>query len=320
MLQENSRQCGAFSDGERVHGLSISRIKLLAVDSWRTLFRFKSFFMLIFLIFWADRLLRPLIESRTAGLKAIDFSRMTADLSQQLFVNLPAMLEHLFANPRIFLALAALFLFKQVISLWPSNDMRYMHRRERKGFGLLGAMLALSWRQVAWDALALGTIFCVAGLWMLVAFIACRMLWMNNGASFWGWLFLLWSAMIVPLVFAGFSFSSKLAVIRHGGVKERLCLLLLIYGNYRMLVPVWSFFTLRLILEALFVAVIPGAILLTLNTPWLRVLLAGVLATPVYAFLKMISFKFFLYAYSRFDLIRKEYDAYFGNGFRLQGR
>ncbi len=301
---------------ENRHGFfSIRRIGFLAVDSWKTLFRFKSFFMLIFFIFWADRLLRPLVKSRTAGLKTMDLPRWTADwtadLPQQLFVNLPAMFEKLLINPHTLLILAALFLFKQVISLWPSNDMRRMHRRERKGFGLWQAMLALSWRQVAWDALALGMIFCIAGIWILIAFFVCRMAWIKTDASSWGLIFFSWSGMIAPLVFAGFSFSSKLAVIRHGGVREKLRLLMMIYFNRQMAVPVWSFFTLRFVLETLLVAVIPGLILLTLTIPWLRVLLAGLLATPVYAFLKMISFKFFLDTYRRFDLVRDEYKAHF---------
>jgi hypothetical protein len=59
------------------------------------------------------------------------------------------------------------------------------------------------------------------------------------------------------------------------------------------------------------VGAIPAYILMTLDNFILRILLAALLATPVYSYLKMASFKFFLVLYERFALVKQEYDSYY---------
>ena len=73
----------------------------------------------------------------------------------------------------------------------------------------------------------------------------------------------------------------------------------------------WVFFSARILLETLFVAAIPLGVILFIDHFWVRMPLAAVSATPVYAYLKMASFKFFLFTYGRFHLVREEYREYF---------
>ena len=55
----------------------------------------------------------------------------------------------------------------------------------------------------------------------------------------------------------------------------------------------------------------PAIAILFMDNFWIRMLIAALSATPVYAYLKMASFKFFLFTYSRFPLVREEYQTYF---------
>jgi len=73
----------------------------------------------------------------------------------------------------------------------------------------------------------------------------------------------------------------------------------------------WVFFLVRILAEILFVLAIPAIAILFMDNFWLRVLIAAFSATPVYAYLKMASFKFFLFTYSRFPLVSEEYQAYY---------
>ena len=115
----------------------------------------------------------------------------------------------------------------------------------------------------------------------------------------------------LPLVLAGFSYSSKLAVISAGSFRQKLALFFNLFHNPAVLGPSWIFFTIRIILESLFVVALPTAILLYVKSYWLRILAATFLATPVYSYLKMASFKFFLEIYRPYPLVRAEYADYY---------
>jgi hypothetical protein len=290
------------------------RLGALSLESVRMLFRFKSFFLLIFVIAWVDRGVRPLVEQRAAGMRLSHLKTWTADLPERVFVQLPDQLVAMIFDPRAVLILAGLFFLKQVISLWPSNDMRRMHRQERGRFGLWQSLLALSWRQVLWDAVALGSLMAFTGVWLLAAWAICRTGWVMTGSRLWLAAMAGLAGLGMPQLLAGFSFSSKLAVVQRGRFAEKLALFFKIFSDVTVAIPVWGFFALRIILESVFVGAIPGVILLAMATPWLRILLAGLLATPAYAFLKMISFKFFLETYGRFDLVRGEYADFYARG------
>ena len=110
---------------------------------------------------------------------------------------------------------------------------------------------------------------------------------------------------------AGFSFSSKLAAITRGRFGEKLSLFFKIFTDRRLFGICWLFFLARIVVETLFVAAIPAGAILFIDHFWLRMPLAALSATPVHAYLKMASFKFCLYDYGRFDLVRREYPVYF---------
>jgi len=59
------------------------------------------------------------------------------------------------------------------------------------------------------------------------------------------------------------------------------------------------------------VAIIPAGAILLIDSFWPRIAVAALSATPVYAYLKMASFKFFLEAYHGYDLVRQEYHRYY---------
>jgi hypothetical protein len=290
------------------------RLGALSWDSLRTLFRFKSFFLLVFVVIWADRGLRPFIKKHTSEFNLAGLKDWTIDLPHKIFEQLPAKLLGALVNPKTFLILIILFLIKQMISLWPSNDMRRMHRRERGNFGLWESMLALTWRQMLWDATALGSLAGIMGAWVLTALGACRIGWLKTASPVFLIIFIGLAGMVVPLLLAGFSFSSKLAILQKGKFNEKLGLYFKIFTDLDLGMRVWSFFTLRVLFETTFVVLIPGLILVYMTNPWLRILLASLLATPVYAFLKMISFKFFLDTYGRFDLVYAEYESHYRHG------
>ncbi|MGD9369677.1 MAG: hypothetical protein PVH87_28455, partial [Desulfobacteraceae bacterium] len=213
--------------------------------------------------------------------------------------------------PRVLAIAAGLFLLKQVISLWPSSDMRRMHRKERGRFGVMEALAALRWHQVAWDALAVGWVCGLMAVWLGLAYLAGWGCWMNTASPACLLITIGMAAAAFPLAMAGFSYSSKLAVIRRGTFGSRFRLFLDLFINWRLLWTSWLFFSARIVAEAVFVAIIPAGAMLLIDSFWLRIAVAALSATPVYAYLKMASFKFFLEVYRPYDLVRQEYSRYY---------
>jgi len=289
-------------------------LRILTVHSVKDLLRYKSFFLLIFLLLLADRIIHRFVKSPDKGFAlphGYSLGRQTADF---VFSQLPEKLFQWLFTPRVIAIAAGLFLLKQVISLWPSSDMRRMHRKERGRFGVFEALTALRWYQVVWDALAVGTLCCVLGVWSVLAYLLGLGLW-RHGMALPGLLSAAGMALsALPLAMAGFSYSSKLAVIRNGTFLGRFKLFLYLFTHWRVLWTSWLFFALRIILEAIFVAIIPAGALLLIDSFWLRMMTATLSATPVYSYLKMASFKFFLEVFGVYPLVRREYDNYYLEG------
>jgi hypothetical protein len=286
-------------------------LRILLLDSVKDLFKYKSFLFLIFFLILADRGLKRFVHVDSAALALPDLESLGAATASYVFETLPGVMLGLLSDYRTFLLAGALFLLKQLISMWPSSDMRRMHRRERGAFGLLTALLAIRRDQILWDALAVGTICVLLGLWTLLGYLAASALWRVWPRT--GCLLLLAAqvSLFLPLVLAGFSYSSKLAVISRGSFPEKLGLFLRLFRTPGVTGPSWLFFTVRIGLESLFVVALPAAILLYVDLFWLRILAATLLATPVYSYLKMASFKFFLEIYRPYPLVRQEYASYY---------
>ena len=286
-------------------------IRILTVHSTRDLFKYKSFFLLIFLLIAADRLLHRYVSVDGLNIQPGEIIRMGEAAAQFVFTVLPDRVADLLFDYRTILVIAGMFLMKQIISLWPSSDMRRMHRSERKGFGIFGSLLALRWRQVLWDATAVGSVCMVGGLWMLAWFMVCQALWQRFTGLVWLLLWVVAAMAVAPVVMAGFSYSSKIAVISRGRFFEKLGLFFKLFKDPGLFWPSWIFFSVRISLEFIFVVAIPGFAILFIPVAWLRILVAGVSATVVYSYLKMATFKFFLQLYRKFPQVQQEYASYY---------
>lgn len=286
-------------------------LRVLIVHSLSDLFKHKSFFLLIFILILADRVLKLLKNIYHLNLKLPAFWRMGADSAAYVFFQLPGVVLKLLGDYRLFVLLAALFIMKQIISLWPSSDMRRMHRQERGSFGILASLGAIRWGQILWDAMAVSTLCLVAGGWCLVWFLLSRLGWKYYPSKIWLLTLALCIGAIFPMILAGFSYSSKLAVISRGKFTEKLNLFYKLFISRRIACWSWLFYAARMVVEVVFVAAIPAYILLTIDNFIFRILLAALLATPVYSYLKMASFKFFLVVYESFPLVKQEYGTYY---------
>lgn len=286
-------------------------LRTLTVHSTKDLLKYKSFVLLIFFLIYADRVIHRFVKTPGKGFNwqvSHDISRQTAEF---VFGPLPDKLLQWLLEPRVLAIAAGLFMFKQVISLWPSLDMRRMHRRERGRFGVMEALATLRWHQVAWDALAVSWVCTLTAIWIALAYLAGWGLWPHIGAAAGLLLTGFLAAAAFPVAMAGFSYSSKLAVIRQSSFSSRFRLFLELFLNWRLLWTSWLFFCARIVCEAVFVAIIPAGAILLIDSFWLRIAVAALSATPVYAFLKMASFKFFLSAYDGYDLVQQEYRQYY---------
>jgi len=285
-----------------------SLLSILTLESLRDLFRHRSFVVLIFLVLAADRTLHHFASPESIK-GMLDLSRWQQQLPQLLFVQLPELIGRWIFNPWILVVLAGLFLFKQVVSLWPSSSLRGWHRQTEKA-GLLQSLFGLRLAQFSWDLLALMILSSFLVIWSLLHFAWCRAWWLAGGASMPAWIYLTLLGLAWPLILAGLSYSSKLAVLQGGSFRERFGLFFKLFYQPRVLLGSWLFYTCRLVLEILFVAVIPLGALLYLDNLVLRTLIACLSMTPSYSYLKMASFKFFLYIYSPYPLIQEEFRDY----------
>jgi hypothetical protein len=274
--------------------------------------------LLIFLLILADRTLKKVVPKDGGQIHWPGFSRLTEESARYVFQNLPHDLWHLITDYRTLIVLAGLFLLKQLISLWPSSDMRRMHRNERGVFGIFTSLVAIRWEQVLWDAIAVSSICGFFAVWSAFGYAIAKVLWQMQPATILLMVPAAFVAVFLPLGMAGFSFSSKLAVLSRGTFAEKLDLFLRLVYSRQVLLPSWIFFSVRLGFELIFVVLIPLIVLYTVNNFWIRILTATLLATPVYSYLKMASFKFFLEVYRPFALVRQEFNSYYRSESQLK--
>jgi len=288
-------------------------IQMLLINSAKDLFKYKSFFLLIFVLMLLDRLLKKIVPVGGPAIQMPKLQQLTQASAQYVFERLPHDVWTLLTDYRTFLVLSGLFLLKQLISLWPSSDMRRMHRSERGAFGLLGSLAVIRWEQVLWDAIAVGTICGCFVLWLGMGFTITWLLWQTTPAAHLLPILLAYGSLFLPMAMAGFSFSSKLAVISKGRFGEKLGLYFQLFLSKKVFWWSWIFFALRLMIELVFVVILPLIILLVVDVYWVRIPLATLIATPVYSYLKMVSFKFFLEIYGSFSLVHQEFRDYYAD-------
>ena len=286
-------------------------LQILLFNSAKDLFKYKSFFLLIFVLMLLDRFLKKVVKVDRSALDTSQIKQLTLESARYVFELLPLDIWRLLTDYRTFIILVGLFLLKQLISLWPSSDMRRMHRSERGAFGLLGSLAVIRWEQVIWDAIAVGSICGLYALWSILGYFVTQLIWQSTQTMLALIVLGLYVALFAPLAMAGFSFSSKLAVISKGSFGQKLGLYFKLFHSKQVLWPAWLFFTLRLVVEVIFVFILPLIVLLVVESFWIRLTMATLIATPVYSYLKMISFKFFLEIYGPFPLVNQEYRQYF---------
>ena len=283
-------------------------LSILTLESAKDLIKHRSFILLIFLILAADRLLRHFVDLSELK-KSLSFSAWQQQLPQIVFVDLPKLVGEWLFTPAAIGLLAGLFLFKQVVSLWPSSSLRRWHDTQ-KDHGVFSALFSLRTTQFLWDLTALTMLIGITLGWGLLHFAWCYAWWQKSGSVLPAWSFVGMLVMVWPVIMAGLSYSSKLAVLQNGTYNDKFGLYLQLFKSPRIFFGSWLFFLARIILESLFVAIIPLGALIYLDNVLLRTLLACASITPSYSYLKMASFKFFLFIYSPYPLIQLEFKDY----------
>jgi len=285
--------------------------KILVVHSVKDLLRYKSFLLLVAVLIAADRLFQHYVRPEQSPLKLPPVSEIGNAWAAWVFQDAPKLVWNLATDGRGLLALAGLFAVKELISLWPSSDMRRMHRGERGRSGILGALAVLRLDQVAWDATASAILAGFGLLWAALAYVPTRVLWLQTGWV--GWLVICgaWIALASPAVLAGLSYSSKLALVSKGRFGEKLRLFLRLFTDWPLFWQSWVFCVARLLVEGVFALLIPLAAFATLDSFVLRIVIASVFAAPAYSYVKMASFKFFLEVYKPFPLVYDEFRDYY---------
>lgn len=285
-------------------------LEILTVDSVRDLFRNRSFFLLIFIIILLDRFLTLYVQIDRSSLNLDYIRQLGLQAAPYLFEEFPGVIWNWVTDWRTLGIVGSLFLLKQLISMWPSSDMRKMHREEQGGFRIWESLRYLRWYQFLWDAVAVGSICLVVGTWNLVAFFICRWGWFHLPSTLWLVVLGGLAFLSAPIGMAGFSYSSKLAVLSAGAFQDRLALFFKLLSDWGVFWKSWAFYFVRIVLEVTFVAIIPAGVILTVDNVVLRIALSGLSATPVYSFVKMASFKFFLEIYRPYPLVQQEYQKY----------
>ena len=285
-------------------------LNILVIDSIRELIRYKSFFLLVALLILFDRLLRHYsakIQFQFDRGNLLDYQW----LAVWTYETLPGGMIGMLLNWKLWAVAMGLFFFKQLTSMWPSSDMRLMHRKEGGTFRIFNSLRSIQGAQILWDALAISTVGVIGLIWSGTGYLM----------GWWNWYEwrhpaallppLLMAGIFWPVGMAGFSYSSKLAVLRRSGFEEKRRLFFCLFLKPRVMLMSWIFFLFRILISLIFVLIVPIGVLLSVENLPLRILLASLSAAPAYSYVKMATFKFFLEVYRPYPEIRREYPEYF---------
>ena len=182
-------------------------LNILVIDSIRELIRYKSFFLLVALLILLDRLLRHYsakIQFQFDRGNLLDYQW----LAIWTYETLPGEMMGMLLNWKLWAVAMGLFFFKQLTSMWPSSDMRLMHRNEGGTFRIFNSLRSIQGAQILWDALAISTVGVIGLIWSGTGYLM----------GWWNWyewrhpaaLFppLLMGGIFWPVGMAGFSNSS----------------------------------------------------------------------------------------------------------------
>ena len=139
-------------------------LNILVIDSIRELIRYKSFFLLVALLILLDRLLRiysAKIQFQFYRGNLLDYQW----LAIWTYETLPGEIMGMLLNWKLWAVAMGLFFFKQLTSMWPSSDMRLMHRKEGGPFRIINSLRSIQGAQILWDALAISTVGVIGLIW-----------------------------------------------------------------------------------------------------------------------------------------------------------
>lgn len=288
-------------------------LRMLIVQPVESLLRFKSFFLLMFLVTLGDHMVKHVKFLYHLNLILPRFWRIEPKNSAYMLFQMPGLVVKRMGSGDLFLILAGLFLLRQMLLLWPSSDLRRMHRAEREPFGLAGALKSITWKSVLFHISGLSAAWIITGLWCLGWFWINRFFWRHYQSGLWLWSLFFTIILILPLLSAALSYSSRLAVNSEGTFTEKFKLLCKLFTGWRIMAGSWLFFTLRFILRAIFVVAVPIYILVAVEKGPLKIFLLTLLTTPVSAYLETVSFKIFLAFYKDYPIIWQEYEIDYRN-------
>ena len=284
---------------------------LLVLSPIKDLFKYKSFLLIILIIILADKLmniyLKPYLSFDNTNFTGSTFY----DVSCYIFETLPLLLWQYLKDIRTQFVLNLLFVSKQIISMWPTSDMRLMHRGERKQAWIFKSLIYLKWHQVAFN-MSMDLIFVIVGVcWEILSFYISYRLWKLTNSPLSLILLLFLIVLIIPIIFAGFSFSSNISIMSDCNYYKKFKIFFEVFINIKLLWRIWILFMLRAVIEIVFVIAIPFYAILFIDNYWMRILIASLSATPSHSFVKLMSFKFFLDIYQQNSEVYNEFPSYY---------
>ena len=234
-----------------------------------------------------------------------------SNFSLWLFEDFPFEILELIYEWKLWVFALVVFLFKQITSMWPSSDMRLIHREEGGNFRIIKSLININFMQIVWDAFAILTVGVLGILFFVFGYFLGFFFWRltENPIS----VVPIFIVLIIfwPIGMAGFSFSSKIAVLKNITFLKKEILYLKLFYKPRIFIMSWIFFNIRIILSLIFVLIIPVSSLVYIENFIAKILISTISALPVYSYVKMATFKFFLEVYLVYPEIKNEYLDYF---------
>lgn len=285
--------------------------RILVFESVGDLFKHNTFLVLVLFLMLLDKGVEKIMPDKGNSFDIKAFTGSFPEFSNYLFISIPEKILLILNDYRFFLVVIGLFFFKQLTSLWPSSDMRLMHRNERGALGIILSLFSLKWQKILFDTIAVISLCIISLTWVLSIFFLTKTLWISTDFQYASLIFILLCLPVFPLLMSGLSYSSKIAVIDKGSFKNKLGLFFKLFTDKKIFTCSMLFYILRAVIESIFVIILPFIIIISFDIKFFRIAVALFIATPVYSFLKMASFKFFLIIYKDQDLIKSEYNEYY---------
>ena len=148
-------------------------------------------------------------------------------------------------------------------------------------------------------------------VWEVFSFAISYLLWKTTGSELSVLVLGLMIFMMIPFLFAGFSFSSNVVVMSNLSNLSKFRLFFKIYLDVRCLIQIWLFFLFRALVEIVFVISIPLYAILYIDDIFQKILIASISITIPYTTLKMMSFKFFLHVFENEKEIKNEFSEFY---------